>query len=123
MNRPALLGVDGAFVVDRLAENVEDAAQGLSSDRDGDRPAGVDRLHAAHHAVGRLHGDAPNDSFTDVVRHFGDDIDVYLPQLAFVDDADAGVDRRQVAFLELDVDGWSDDLDDASDGVVFRCFV
>ena len=50
--------VDRAAAVDRLAEQVEDAAERLLADRHGDRPAGVDDRHAADQAVGRAKGDA-----------------------------------------------------------------
>ena len=42
-------------VVDRVAEQVEDPAQGRVADRDRDRRAGVDHLVAALQAVGRVH--------------------------------------------------------------------
>ena len=104
--------VDRAALVDRLAEDVQDAAEGLAADRHRDRRAGVDGLHAADHAVGRLHGDAADLVLADVVRHFDDDVDGHLSELAVVDDADGVVDRRKMSFLELDVDGRADDLDD-----------
>ena len=104
-------GVDRTALVDRLAEDVEDAAEGLASDRNRDRRAGVDGLHAADHAVGRLHGDAAHLVLADVVRHFDDDVDRHFSELAVVDDADGVVDRRQMAFRELDVDRRADDLD------------
>ena len=115
MDRPALLGVDRAALVDRLAEDVHDAAEGLAADGDGDRGAGGDGLHAADHSVGRLHGDAADLVLADVVGHFDDDVDGHFPELAVVEDADGVVDRGQLAFIELDVDGRSDDLDDPSD--------
>ena len=45
----------GVAVVDRLAEQVEDPAQGRVADRDRDRAAGVDHLVAALQAVGGVH--------------------------------------------------------------------
>src|SRR5260370_29786183 len=64
MNRPALFGVDRTLVVDRFAEDVEDTAEGLLADRNGDRRALVDGFHAANHAVGRLHRDARSEEHT-----------------------------------------------------------
>jgi hypothetical protein len=37
--------------------------------------AGVDRLHAADHAVGRLHGDAAHLVLAEVLGDLGDDVD------------------------------------------------
>src|SRR5579884_1849378 len=50
MNGPALFRVDRTHVVDRLADYVQHAAQRLFADRYRNRPAQVDRFHAAHHA-------------------------------------------------------------------------
>ena len=118
MDRPVLLRVDRTFVVDRFAEDVEDAAEGLAADGDGDRTAGVDGLHAAHHSVRRLHGDAAHLALADVVGDFGDDVDRHLAELAVVDDADRVVDRRKVTLIELDVERRSDDLDHLADLVL-----
>src|SRR5262249_10460963 len=91
-------------------EDVEDATESLVADRNGDRTAEVERFHAAHHAVGRLHGDAAHMSFANVAGHFGDNVDLHLAELAVVGDAHGVVDRRQMAFFECDVDGGADDL-------------
>ena len=58
VDRPALLELDVAGEVDRLAEEVEDPPERPVADRHGDRAAGVDDLHAAREAVGGVHGDA-----------------------------------------------------------------
>ena len=56
MDRQADLGLDRALVVDRVAEHVEDPAQGDLADRHRDRGAGVEHVDAAGQAVGRGHG-------------------------------------------------------------------
>ena len=61
--------------VDRLAEHVHDAAQRRRADRHRDRPAGVDRLHAALHAVGRLHRDGAHAVLAQVLLDLDDDVD------------------------------------------------
>src|SRR5690606_21420141 len=53
-------GVDGAAVVDRLAEEVEDAAERLLADGDAEGAAGVGDLGAAAEAVGGAEGDGAN---------------------------------------------------------------
>ena len=40
-----------------------------------DRLAGVDGLHAAHHAVGRLHGDAAHPAFAEMLLDLHDHVD------------------------------------------------
>ena len=122
MDRPRFFRVDGTAIVDRLAEDVEDAAEGFASDGNFDCGAGVDRFHAANHAVRRLHRDAAHLVFADVVRDFNDDVDGNLSELAVVDDADGVVDRRQMPFVELDVDGGADDLDDFSGPLFWHVF-
>ena len=58
MNRPALLRLHRAIrEVDRLAKHVQHPPERFGTDRHGDRLAEIDDLHAALHAVGRLHGD------------------------------------------------------------------
>ena len=64
------LVVDRAALVDRLADDVEDAAQGLGPDRHEDRRAGVDHLGAAHQPVGRVHRDGAHGVLAEMLRHF-----------------------------------------------------
>ena len=49
--------LDGAGLVDRLADDVHDAPERLVADRHGDRLAGVGHVLAAHEAFGGVHGD------------------------------------------------------------------
>jgi hypothetical protein len=53
VNRPALLGVDSAEVVQRLTLDIEQAAQSLPSYGDGYGRAGIYRFGSAFDAVGR----------------------------------------------------------------------
>src|SRR4051794_10748701 len=57
MDRPARVALDRLALVDRLPEEVEDAAQGLVAHRHRDRTAGIDDLVAAAKAVGGVHRD------------------------------------------------------------------
>ena len=94
----------GGREVDRLAEHVQHAAERLRTDGHRDRRAGVDRRHAARHAVGRLHRDGAHAVLAEMLLDLGDDVDLL----------DAGppsetmrtrvVDRRQMPARELDVD-------------------
>ena len=57
MDRAALFGRNGARLVDRLADDVDDAAERLLADRHRDRAAGVADFLAAHETFGTVHGD------------------------------------------------------------------
>jgi peptide chain release factor 1 len=108
------LGVDRAALVDRLADHVDDAAERLGPDRHHDRAAGVDRLGAAHQAVGRVHRDRAHRALAQVLR------DLEHQGLALVLDVQRRQDLGQVA-VELHVADGADDLGDAAD-IVLRHF-
>src|SRR5262249_1391827 len=55
VNRPAVVALPLVALVDRVSEQVEDAAAGLPPGGPGDRAAGVDPLVAAAEALGRVH--------------------------------------------------------------------
>ena len=101
VNRPALLRLHRPIrEVDRLAEHVQHAAERLGSDRHRDRLAEVDRLHAALHAVGRLHRDGAHAVLAEVLLDLGDDVDApRAASLASGLDAQRVVDRGQVPGL------------------------
>ena len=104
------VAADRAALVDRLTDDVHDAAERLRTDRHADLRAGrVDRL-AAGQAVGRVHRDGADDVLAEVLRDFEDEA------VAVVVGLERGQDRRQLAF-ERDVDDGADDLGDAADEV------
>ena len=73
VDRPALdVVVELVALVDRLAEQVEDAAERDVADRHGDRAAGVDDLHAARQAVGGVHGDRAHAVVAEVLLDLAD---------------------------------------------------
>ena len=78
MNRIVLLRVDRAGFVDGLADDVQDAAQGLAADRHHDLVAGVHRGLAANETIGAVHRDATNGVFTEVLRDFENEIPFVL---------------------------------------------
>ena len=73
------------------------------------------RLHAALHAVGRLHRDGAHAVLAEVLLDLDDDVDRPGAARPSRLDAHGVVDRRQVAVRELDVDDRADDLDDLAD--------
>jgi len=74
VDRPTELGADGSVGgVQRLPQYIEDVAQGLGTDRNRDRGAGVANRGAAHQAVGRLHGDRPHPALPEMLGNLGND--------------------------------------------------
>ena len=108
MDRQGQLVADRAALVDRLADDVQDAAERLGADRHGDRAAGVDRLLAAHQAVGGVHGDGAHFGFAEMLRHFEHDQAVVGVHMQRVQDV------RQIA-VEAHVDDRARDLGDRAD--------
>ena len=111
VDRIGLLRIDGAALIHRLADHINDAAQRLRADRHGDRRTGVGRLLAAHQAIGRIHGDSSNGSLPQVLRHF------QHQGLALILHMERVQDRRQIAF-ELHVHDGAQDLGDLADYVL-----
>src|SRR5438445_721922 len=114
MDRAALGRRHGPGIIDRVADDVDDAAERAVADRHGDRPAGVADRHAAHQTLGRVHRDAAHGALAEVLRHLDDEV-----VLAVVDrrigDREGVENLRQLAVLELDVEDGADDLRDLSD--------
>jgi hypothetical protein len=76
MNRPALLRLHRTIrEVDRLAEHVQHAAERFGAHRHRDRLTEIDRLHAALHAVGRLHRDRADAVLAEVLLDLSDDVE------------------------------------------------
>jgi hypothetical protein len=69
VDRPALLELHVALLVDRVAEQVEDAPERAIADRHGDRAARVADLYAARQAVGSVHRDRADTVVTEVLLH------------------------------------------------------
>ena len=105
-----LLVRDRAGLVDRLADDVHDAAERAVADRHRDRLAGVGDLLAAHQAFGGVHRDGAHGRFAEMLGDFEHQAVALVLGLQRVQD------RRQVA-LELHVDDGADDLGDLSDCV------
>src|SRR5262249_11978667 len=89
MDRPVLFGRDGAFFVYGLAQQIEDAAQRLIPDGNGDGTSRIFGGHSAHQAVGAGHGDTAHD----VVAQMLGDLDGQVNSAVFVLNADGVVDE------------------------------
>ena len=110
VDRGGHVAADRAALVDRLADDVHDAAERLRADRHADLRAGGGDALAAGQAVGRVHGDRADDVLAEVLGDFEDQA------VAVVVGFERGEDRRQLA-LERDVDDGADDLRDLADQV------
>ena len=104
----------GVALVDRLAEQVEDAPERDVADRHGDRAAGVDDLDAAREAVGRVHRDRAHAVVAEVLLDLADE--VRADAVVVAGRALAGDDHRVVDLGQLvREDGLDDDALDLLD--------
>ena len=123
MDRITLFGGDSAEVVNRLADDVQDAPQSDLADGHRDRPARVNRLHAAHHAFGRLHRDGADAPLAQVLFDFADDVNRRRHIEAFRDDAQRRVNLRQILLAKFHVNDGADDLHDLACGPAVAAYV
>ena len=104
------VAADRAALVDRLADDVHDAAERHRADGHADLAAGgIDAL-AAGQALGRVHGDRADEVLAEMLGDLEDEA------VAIIVGLERGEDRRQFA-LERDVDDRADDLRDRADEV------
>ena len=105
---------DGARLVHRLADDVDDAPERAVADRHRDRLAGVGHLLAAHQAFGGVHGDRAHGVLAQVLGHLE-----HQP-VAAVLGLERVEDRRQMP-VELHVDDGAHHLADTTDYVGCHC--
>jgi hypothetical protein len=91
VNRHAHLFADGAEIVDRVADNVEHAAQCLFAYWHGDGRAKIDRLHTADHAVSGFHGDRAHATLAKVLLH------LYQPSPTALPNTKIHVTQREIS--------------------------
>ncbi len=114
---PLRRGRNRLAFVDRLAQYVQDPPQRRFADGHRDRLAGIDDLHAAHHAVGRAHRDGAHLVTPDVLLHLRGQADRGRAVAGMIDHHRV-VELGEVLRLELHVEHGPDHLDDLSD---IRC--
>ena len=102
------VGLDRAGLVDRLADDVHDAAEGVEADRDLDGLAGIGDLLAADQAFRGVHRDAAHGALAELHGDFEHEA------VAVVLGLEGVQDLGQVA-VEMDVDDGADDLGDPAD--------
>src|SRR5665647_3183495 len=109
MDRPALHVGQRLAVVDRVADDVDKAAERLLAHRHRHGLAGVDDVGAAREAVGGVHGDGPHLVVAEVLLHLADDL--FALAVAVADPDLEGVVNGRDLVWEPDVDHRADDLD------------
>ncbi len=116
MNGAPLGGLDRSGLIDRLADDVDDAAEAFVADRHRDRVAGVGDFLPAHQTLGGVHRDGAHGRLAEMLGDFE-----HQPALLVAVAHQRRVlglqriqDRRQV-LVELHVDDGADDLGNASD--------
>ena len=112
VDRPALGRRDRPPAVDRVAQQVEDAAQRLLADRHAHRAAGVDHRHPADQPVGRAQGHAAHPVAAELLLHLAGQVD--LDPLLLGLDLQCVVDVGQMPLVEIGVEGRADHLGNPS---------
>jgi hypothetical protein len=93
VDRPLFAVRNRALFVDRLADHVHDAAQGAVAHRNRDRRAKVGHARAADKTLGRVHRDAADGVFAQVLGNFQDQALAVVVGLQRVQDRGQGRPR------------------------------
>ncbi len=109
------LRLDRSHLVYRFSDDVDDSAEGSGANRHGNRTLKILCRHTAHHAVGRLEGDAADAAFSKVLLHFYNHIDGRRHIEAGAGNVECRVDGRLLSFRKFDVYGGPDNLRNFSD--------
>ena len=102
------LGLDRTCFVNRLTDNVHDAAEGFLADRHQDGRTGVINGLTANETFCRVHGDGTDSVFAEVLGNFENKTIAEIVSFQRVQDL------RQNATIEGNVDNSADNLADAS---------
>ena len=97
MDRPAFdISRQRVAAIDRLAEQVEDPAEGYVTHRDGDRSTGVDHEVAAAQTVGGIHGHGTDPVVTEMLLDLADQVLALTRVARFNPDLHCRVDLGQL---------------------------
>ena len=115
------LGADRSHFVHRFSDDVHDTSQRLATHRHDDLSAGVFYCLTTNKAVGGVHGDGPNDIFTEMLRDFQHQI-VEAVVDGRVGQPKGVKDQGELARFELNVHNRSDDLRNLTDVLTHDSF-
>ena len=99
-----LVALDGTTLVNRLANDVHDAAEGGLADRDLDGGTGVDDLLPTDETLGTVHGNGADRVLTQVGGNLKNETATME-----VNNLERVEDRREILRLKLHVDDGTDD--------------
>jgi hypothetical protein len=114
VNGHPLVRHDGSEPVHGPSDDVDDAPEARLADGNHDRGARVLHRHAAHQAVGDVHGDAAHHVVAQVLGHLDDEV-VLGSINGRIRDGEGREDGGKFPFGELHVDNRPDDLYNGSD--------
>ena len=103
MDGSVFVGSNGSFLVDGFSNHIDDSAEGLGSDRDLDRIAGVQHLLASNQTFGGVEGDGPHIASSEMLGHLKDESVLGSLHLK-------GIEDRGQLSIELHVDDGADNL-------------
>jgi hypothetical protein len=103
MDGGGLLGVDGATLVDGLTDNVDDTAQALGADGDGDGGTSVLNGLATDQTLSSVHGNGTDGVLSQVLGDLENQTTVQVLDLKSVQDG------GELALVELDIDDGTND--------------
>ena len=109
----ALELVGNRLLVDRLADDVPNAAQGVGADGHHDRMTRILNIQTADETVGGAHGNGADEVSGQVRLHLENEVD--LASLRLGVNRQSIVDRRDLVCREFHVHDRADDAYDATD--------
>jgi peptide chain release factor 1 len=104
VNGSGMLGLDGTTLVNGVTSDVHDTAKSLRADGDGDGSTSVDSLSASDETLGTVHGNAADDTLSEMLRNLEDELLTVVLSLEGVENG------RELGSIELDIDDGTDDL-------------
>src|SRR6185437_631800 len=123
VNGELLVRLHRAKIIYGLANHIDHAAERPFAYRNGNRASQVDHLHAAHHAVRGLHGDAAHAPFTQVLLHLENHVDGRRDFETFAGYVQCLINRWEMSFTELHVHRGTGDLHDSSNVLCHKPFL
>jgi len=113
MNRIPFYELNRAFVIDRIAGNIENASESSLAYWHGDGAASVIHFHPPFQAFGRRHGNRAHPVFAQMLLYF--ERQFGRVAIDFVLDLERVIDFRQLRYVtKFHIDHRTDDLNNIS---------